>query len=48
MSAKVVGCLLGLIRIPPMVGMLLMGVLLRNVGFIHLTGGYTKFAAILR
>lgn len=47
-SAKIVGVLVSYIRIPPMVGMLLMGVLLRNIHFIHLTGPYVKLAAILR
>lgn len=47
-SSKVAGCIIGLIKLPPMIGMLLMGVLLKNVGFINITGDYTKFTAILR
>ncbi|KAK5644275.1 hypothetical protein RI129_008120 [Pyrocoelia pectoralis] len=47
-SAKLAGCLLGLIKIPPMIGMLLIGVLLRNVGFIEVVGEYTKFTSVLR
>lgn len=47
-SGKVLGVIVGYARIPPMLGMLAMGVLLRNVGFLNLTGSYVKFAAILR
>uniref|UniRef100_A0A1Y1MAZ5 Cation/H+ exchanger transmembrane domain-containing protein n=1 Tax=Photinus pyralis TaxID=7054 RepID=A0A1Y1MAZ5_PHOPY len=46
--AKLAGCLLGLIRIPPMIGMLLIGVLMRNVGFIEIVGDYAKFTSVLR
>lgn len=47
-SAKIAGFLVSLIKLPPMVGMLLMGVLLRNVDFINVTGSYAKFTAVLR
>lgn len=47
-SAKIVGYIFGQARLPPMIGMLLMGVLLRNVNFLEISGGYRKFAAVLR
>lgn len=47
-AAKAFGAVLGLMKIPPMLGQLAIGVLLRNVGFINLTGGYIPFAAVLR
>ncbi|XP_017776313.1 PREDICTED: mitochondrial sodium/hydrogen exchanger 9B2-like [Nicrophorus vespilloides] len=46
--AKIVGCLVAYLKIPPMVGMLLVGVLLRNVGFLHITGNYRNFTSVLR
>ncbi|KAK4887313.1 hypothetical protein RN001_003584 [Aquatica leii] len=47
-TAKLAGWIFSLVKLPPMIGMLLMGVLLRNVGFIHVTGGYSRFTSILR
>lgn len=45
---KVAGVLVNLIRIPPMLGMLAVGVLLKNVGFLNLSDDYKSFASILR
>ncbi|KAK9687709.1 Sodium/hydrogen exchanger family [Popillia japonica] len=47
-TAKIAGYLTSLLKLPPMVGMLLMGVLLRNVGFLNIDGNYRKFTAVLR
>lgn len=47
-SSKVAGWLVGLVEVPPMVGMLLMGVALKNAGYIDITGDYQRFTAILR
>lgn len=46
--SKAAGWLVGLVEVPPMVGMLLMGVLLKNTGYIDITGDYQRFTAILR
>ncbi|GJQ80798.1 hypothetical protein Trydic_g9389 [Trypoxylus dichotomus] len=47
-TAKIAGYLTSLVKLPPMVGMLLMGVLLRNIGFLEIEGDYRKFTTVLR
>ncbi|XP_069698459.1 sodium/hydrogen exchanger 9B2-like [Periplaneta americana] len=42
------GWLISLIRLPPLLGMLITGILLRNVGFFHMTGGYLTAVSTLR
>ncbi|XP_067006988.2 sodium/hydrogen exchanger 9B2 isoform X2 [Anabrus simplex] len=46
--AHFAGKLMQLISLPPLLGMLLAGVTLRNVGFVHLSSDYLHVAAILR
>ncbi|KAF5304586.1 hypothetical protein FQA39_LY09637 [Lamprigera yunnana] len=46
--AKVTGGVFALIKLPSMIGMLLVGILLRNVGFIYIEGGYTTLTSVLR
>jgi Kef-type K+ transport system membrane component KefB len=47
-TAHVAGWLISLIGLPSLLGMMLAGIALRNVGFIVLTGEYLEVAATLR
>ncbi|KAJ9595671.1 hypothetical protein L9F63_013137 [Diploptera punctata] len=47
-AAYLCGCIVNFFTLPSLLGMLLMGVLLRNIGFIELTGHYLDVAADLR
>ncbi|PSN30829.1 hypothetical protein C0J52_17334 [Blattella germanica] len=47
-AAHLAGWLIHLIGLPPLLGMLLMGILLRNVGFVELTGKWLSLAGNLR
>lgn len=47
-TAKIAGVLIGYLKIPPMLGMLAVGVLLKNIGFLNLNDEYKNFAAVLR
>ncbi|XP_018328727.1 sodium/hydrogen exchanger 9B2-like isoform X4 [Agrilus planipennis] len=46
--AKISGCIVSLFGLPPMVGMLLMGVLFRNVEYLEVIPPYTTFTSVLR
>lgn len=46
--AYIAGEVVKLIKLPPLLGMLLMGILLRNVGFVHISGVYMEVTASLR
>lgn len=46
--AFIAGEAIKLIKLPPLLGMLLMGIFLRNIGFIHLSGTYLEVTASLR
>lgn len=47
-TAQLFGVVTGFARLPPLLGMLLAGVLLRHVGFFHAEGLFLKFTATLR
>jgi Kef-type K+ transport system membrane component KefB len=42
------GWLISLIHLPPLLGMLVAGILLRNIGFFHMTGPYAAAVSTLR
>jgi len=46
--AYLAGWLVSLIHLPPLLGMLMIGILLRNTGFFHMTGGYVTAVSTLR
>jgi Kef-type K+ transport system membrane component KefB len=46
--AYLAGWLLSLIHLPPLLGMLVTGILLRNSGFFHMTDSYVTAVSILR
>ncbi|XP_063231962.1 sodium/hydrogen exchanger 9B2-like isoform X2 [Bacillus rossius redtenbacheri] len=46
--AQAAGRLAGLARLPPLLGMIAVGVALRNSGFLQLQGSYAHLAAVLR
>ncbi|KAF4525946.1 hypothetical protein B566_EDAN000737 [Ephemera danica] len=46
--AAAVGQLVSLVRLPPLLGMLLTGILLRNVGAFYMEGGYLQAVSSLR
>ncbi|KDR23967.1 Mitochondrial sodium/hydrogen exchanger NHA2 [Zootermopsis nevadensis] len=46
--AYLAGWLISLIHLPPLLGMLVMGILLRNIGFFHMTGPYATAVSTLR
>ncbi|KAI4458860.1 sodium/hydrogen exchanger family [Holotrichia oblita] len=48
LAAKIAGYLISLLKITPMAAMVVMGVILKNIGFIQLDANYTKFIAIFR
>jgi hypothetical protein len=47
-TAHMAGWLISLLGLPSLLGMMLVGIALRNVDFIDLTGGYLEVAATLR
>ena len=47
-AAYLCGCAVSLIGVPSLLGMLITGVLLRNLGYVELTGHYLDLAADLR
>jgi Kef-type K+ transport system membrane component KefB len=46
--AYLAGWLISLIHLPPLLGMLVAGILLRNIGFFHMTGAYATAVSTLR
>lgn len=46
--AQTFGTILSFARLPPLLGMLLAGILLRQVNFFHAEGGFLKFTATVR
>jgi Kef-type K+ transport system membrane component KefB len=46
--AYIAGWLVSLIRLPPLLGMLVTGILLRNIGFFHMVGSYATAVSTLR
>ncbi|KAL0274311.1 UNVERIFIED_CONTAM: hypothetical protein PYX00_006765 [Menopon gallinae] len=48
LMAYVAGEVTRLIRLPPLLGMLIVGLVLRNTGFVQFTGKFNRVAAILR
>lgn len=46
--AYIGGWLASLIRLPPLLGMLVTGILLRNIGSFHMVGGYATAVSTLR
>lgn len=48
LMAYVGGELTRLVKLPPLLGMLIVGLILRNTGFVHFTGKFNRMAAILR
>lgn len=46
--AYLAGWLISLIHLPPLLGMLVAGILLRNIGFFHMTGPYAAAVSTLR
>lgn len=46
--AQIFGVITGIARLPPLLGMLLAGLLLRNVNLFYADGAFLKFTATLR
>ncbi|XP_068084864.1 sodium/hydrogen exchanger 9B2 isoform X3 [Anabrus simplex] len=46
--AYLAGQLVGLLRLPPLLGMLLVGIAMRNLGFFSMSGAYLEVVSILR
>lgn len=47
-SSYFCGWLVSLVRLPPLLGMLLCGIALRNIGFFNMTGVYTEIVVTIR
>ncbi|XP_071453929.1 sodium/hydrogen exchanger 9B2-like isoform X2 [Hetaerina americana] len=47
-AAAFAGPIAALARLPPLLGMLLMGIFLRNIGFFNITGGFIQLVGVLR